>query len=147
MELRERRWRCGWSWARRSGGTGFDSLHHSSKKDPSLIMCAISEQKCAPGYALTVAHKRKMREVEEDCRRQGIAFLPMAAESFGGWHPVAEREVRKLAAALSRHSGQEEEEALCHLWGRLGILLQRGNAAILGNRVPTHPVADVNGEQ
>ena len=68
-------------------------------------------------------------------------------EENGGWHPVAEREVRKLAAALSRHSGQEEEEALCHLWGRLGILLQRGNAAILGNRVPTHPVADVNGEQ
>ena len=24
------------------------------------------------------------------------AFLPMVVESFGGWHEVAEREVRKL---------------------------------------------------
>ena len=94
-----------------------------------------------------VAHRRKLREAEEDCRRQGIAFLPMAAESFGGWHQVAEREVGKLAAALARHTGQEEGEALRHLWGRLGILLQRGNAAILGNRVPSYPTATMNGNQ
>ena len=66
----------------------------------------------------------------------------MAAESFGGWHQVAEGEVRKLVAALSC---QEEGEALRHLWGRLGILLQHGNVAILGNRVPTHPAAKANG--
>ena len=69
----------------------------------------------------------------------------MAAESFGGWHRVAEAEVKKLGAALARNTGQEEEEAVRHLWGRLGILLQRGNAAILGNRVPAHPSAAVNG--
>ena len=71
--------------------------------------------------------------------------MPLAAESFGGWHSVAEHEVKKLGAALSRNNGQEEEEAVRHLWGRLGILLQRGNAAILGNRVPTHPEPSVNG--
>ena len=27
------------------------------------------------------------------------AFLPMVVESFGGWHEVAEREVRKLGPA------------------------------------------------
>ena len=63
----------------------------------------------------------------------------------GGWHPVAEVELRKLAAALSRHTGQEEEEALRHLWGRLGTLMQSSNAAILGNRVPTHPAALISG--
>ena len=60
----------------------------------------------------------------------------MVAETFGGWHPGAEREVKKLGAALARHTGQEEGEAISHLWSRMGILLQRGNAAILGNRVP-----------
>ena len=45
---------------------------------------------------------------------------------------MAEREVKKLGAALARHTGQEEGEAISHLWGRLGVLLQRGNAAILG---------------
>ena len=70
----------------------------------------------------------------------------MAAESLGGWHPAAEKEVRKLGAALSRHGGQEEDEAQRHLWGRLGILLQRGNAAILGNRIPMYPSAVIDGQ-
>ena len=48
-------------------------------------------------------------------------------------------------AALARHTGQEEAEAISHLWGRLGILLQRGNAAILGNRVPALPDAHIDG--
>ena len=100
-----------------------------------------------PGHALAVVFQRKISGAEEDCRRQGIAFLPMSADSFGDWHPVAEREVKKLATALARHAGQEEGEALCHLWGRLGILLQRGNAAILGNRKPSHPTPNVNGKQ
>merc|ERR1712016_187413 len=74
-----------------------------------------------------------IRGAEEDCRQQGIAFFPLVAESLGGWHQSAEREVRKLGSALARHTGQLEGEAISHLWGRLGILLQRGNAAILAN--------------
>ena len=78
------------------------------------------------GYALSLA-----RGAAEDCRRQGIVFLPLAVESFGGWHSAVLGEVKKLGAALARQTGQEEGEAVGHLWGRLGILLQRGNAAIL----------------
>ena len=92
--------------------------------------------------ALNFAHDRKLRGAEEECRQQGIAFLLLVAESLGGWHQCAEREVKKLGSALARHTGQLEGEAIAHLWGRLGILLQRGNAAILGNRVPrptAHP--------
>ena len=74
---------------------------------------------------------KKARGAAEDCRRQGIAFLPLAVESFGGWHSAVLGEVKKLGAALARQTGQEEGEAVGHLWGRLGILLQRGNAAIL----------------
>ena len=69
----------------------------------------------------------------------------MVAESFGDWHNVAERKVKKLGAALARHTGQEEGEAISHLWGRLGVLLQKGNAAILGNGVPTFPGAMIDG--
>ena len=54
-------------------------------------------------------------------------------------HEVAEREVRKLGAALARHTGQEESEAIGHLWGRLWVEVQRGDAVILGNRVPSLP--------
>ena len=68
-----------------------------------------------PGHALTHAYERKMRGAEEDCRRQGIAFIPMAVESFGGWYGAAETEVRKLGAALARHTGQDDGEAVHHL--------------------------------
>ena len=98
-----------------------------------------------PGHALNFAHDRKLRGAEEECRHQGIAFLPLVAESLGGWHQCAEREVKKLGSALARHTGQLEGEAIAHLWGRLGILLQRGNAAILGNRVPNFPDCQVDG--
>ena len=98
-----------------------------------------------PGFALSFAYDRKIRGAEEDCQRQGIAFIPMVAESFGGWHTAAEREVKKLGAALARHTGQEEGQATGHLWGRLGILLQRGNAALLANRIPGLPNAIVDG--
>ena len=81
------------------------------------------------GHALNHAYDRKVNEAEELCRRQGIAFLPLVAETFGGWHAGAEREVKKLGAALARHTGQEEGEAISHLWSRMGILLQRGNAS------------------
>ena len=33
-----------------------------------------------------------------------------------------------------------------HLWGKLGMLLQRGNAAILANRVPTFPAPAIDGQ-
>ena len=57
------------------------------------------------GHALDYAHGRKANGAEEECRRQGIAFLPLVAETFGGWHTGAQREVKKLAAAFARHTG------------------------------------------
>ena len=80
------------------------------------------------GHALNHAYGRKLNGAEEECRRQGIAFLPIVAETFGGWHPEAGRQVKKLGAALVRHTGQEEGEAISHMWSRMGILLQRSNA-------------------
>ena len=97
------------------------------------------------GHALTHAFGRKMNGAFEECRRQGIAFLPIVAETFGGWHPEAGREVKKLGAALARHTRQEEGEVVSHMWSRMGILLQRGNAAILGNRIPALPGALIDG--
>ena len=82
------------------------------------------------------------------CFRRKLTLWPghlIVAETFGGWHPSAQREVKKLGSALARHTGQDEAEAVSHLWGRLGILLQRGNAAILGNQVPALPDPQIDG--
>ena len=71
--------------------------------------------------------------------------MPMVTESFGRWHEVAVKEVERLGAALIRQSGQNEDEAVRHLWGKLTILLQRGNAAILTNREPDFPAPAIDG--
>ena len=84
----------------------------------------------------------------EQRRSAGDRVLPSCLSwqrPLGGWHPDAKREVKKLGAALARHTGQEEGEAVSHLWSRLSILLQRGNAAILGNRNPAIPRAHIDG--
>ena len=95
---------------------------------------------------MSVAFDRKVREAGELCRQQGIAFLPIVAESMGGWHHTAVTEIKKLATALALHTGQEEGEAISHLFSRCSLLLQRGLAALLYNRVPAHPAAELNGQ-
>ena len=127
--------------------------HWAGGKDAAMDITVVTPLQVATmpgaattrGHALDFAYGRKMQGAAEECSRQGIAFQPLVAESFGGWHPGAQREVKKLGSALARHTGQLEGEAIAHLWGRLGILLQRGNAAILGNRVPNFPDCQVDG--
>ena len=101
-----------------------------------LQLATVVEAATTPGYALDLAYKRKMREVEEACRRQGIFFLPMALESLGGWHDVAVEQVRKLGGALAQHTGEEEGVVKQRLFQKLSIQLMKGNAAILTNHVP-----------
>ena len=72
-----------------------------------------------PGHALGVAFNRKMRGAEEECLRQGIRFMPVVAETLGGWDKVAIREIKKLAAAKARHLGNEEGEEVRKAFGRL----------------------------
>jgi hypothetical protein len=97
------------------------------------------------GAALEKAVKRKIQGAAEACRQQGLAFIPVAAETLGGLHTGAVEQVRRLGAALSRQTGQEEGEAKRHLFQRLSLHLMRGNAALLVNRSPDFPSPEVDG--
>ena len=99
------------------------------------------------GYALQRAFDRKVANAGEACRREGITFIPIAANTLGGWHPVATEQVKKLGIALARHQGQEEQEAVRHLHQRLSLVLMRGNAQLLVNRMPPDdlPEAEIDG--
>ena len=65
--------------------------------------------------------------------------------SASGWEEQGERQIKRLEAALARHTGQEEEEKTRHLFQRLAVLLVKGNAALFLNRVPCHPSAIIDG--
>ena len=62
----------------------------------------VAEAAITPGHAMSVAYERKMRGAGELCRGQGIAFIPIVAESLGGLHGIAAREIQKIGAALAR---------------------------------------------
>ena len=61
------------------------------------------------GHAVNQALKRKVTRVGEACRQEGIAFIPMAADTLGGWHTAAVEQVKKLGSALARQRGEDEQ--------------------------------------
>ena len=99
-----------------------------------------------PGYALSYAYNN-MQVTADLCDQQGIAFIPVVAESMGGWHRIALEQLRKLGSALARHTGQEEGETINHLLTRASVLLQKGLSALLLNRIPGHPAPAIGGVQ
>ena len=72
-------------------------------------------------------------------------FTPMPVEVLGGWGESGIEVVKRLGTALARHSGQEEAEVTRHLFGRLSILLMRGNSQMITARIPTHVNPTING--
>ena len=107
----------------------------------TLIQKAAEEQ----GYAANHAFLRKMRQSGEDCQANGVKFLPLAVETFGGWHSQAIPVISKLGKQLARHIGGEESLVQKHLWERLGILLMKGNAALILSRCPDEVPGEVDG--
>ena len=99
------------------------------------------------GAALEKAYTRKLQGTAEACRQQGLAFVPIAMEALGGLHKVTVTQIKMLAAALARHTGQDESEATRHLFQRVSLGLMRGNTAMLTSRGPDgdHPPGEVDG--
>jgi hypothetical protein len=53
---------------------------------------------------------------------------------------------RKPARAQARSTGKKEEDAIRHLFQRLGVLVVKGNAALLLNRIPSFPLPELDGD-
>ena len=101
------------------------------------------------GYALTYAYSWKVSRggVGAACQREGIVFLPLPVETLGGWHDTAVQQIKKLAAALSRQTGEEESVTTSHLYQKLSIHLMKGNSALLLNRFPNLPENHIDGSE
>ena len=99
------------------------------------------------GSAAGRRHGEKMSKYFEDCDREGIKFFPVVVEALGGWHEDAASLITRLARQLASHTGKEADEQIKYLFQRLGILLMRGNSALILNRTPIHVDAEVDGDQ
>ena len=72
----------------------------------------------------------------EACRKEGIVYVPIPMETLGCWHEATTKQVKKVASAQARQTGEEQSEVTRHLYQRMAVLLAMGNAAMLLNRAP-----------
>ena len=100
----------------------------------------------SPGHTLVTAFNDECRDYLQACEREGLAFIPLPVETLGGWHKKAVEQLKKLARAQARCTGKEEDDSVRHLFQRLGVLLVKGNAALLLNRIPSFPLPDIDGD-
>merc|ERR1711892_408983 len=96
----------------------------------------VAQAAITPGHALTTAYNRKMAQAGEACRREGIMFVPKPMETLRGWHEATTLQVKKIASAQARQTGEELSDVTRHLYQRMAaaVLLAMGNAAMLLNR-------------
>ena len=87
--------------------------------------------------AVAHAHKEKLRKYEARCSAEAITFLPLAVDTFGGWHKVGLKTITRLGRQLARNLGKDEDEVVRHLRQRLGVLIVRDNVAMTTSRHPT----------
>jgi hypothetical protein len=98
------------------------------------------------GAALETAVRQKMTKSYDKCRQAGVEFIPLAVETLGGWDQDAISNIRKLGHHLARHSSTDDSSTIRHLFQRLSIFLQRGNAILLLGRRPNFPPPDLVGD-
>ena len=67
-------------------------------------------------------------QYEARCSAEAITFLPLAVDTFGGWHKVGLKTITRLGRQLARNLGKDEDEVVRHLRQRLGVLIVRHNA-------------------
>ena len=105
----------------------------------------IRQAATSPGHALNIAYNRKMDQSGEACRKENMVFLPLPMETLGGWHEQTVKAVKKLAAAQARQTGEDQSDTTRHLVQKLAVLLARGNASLLLNRMPSFSSPDITG--
>ena len=71
----------------------------------------------------------------------------MPFETFGGLHQRSVSVITKISRALSSHSERPTSEVTSHLFQRLGVLLAKGNSALILSRAPKPPSQDLDGDQ
>ena len=89
-----------------------------------------------PGYALQHRYAEKERKYGDACHAEGIVFKPMPVEVLEGFHEVSISIVKQLGRALALAGGQDDGEVTRHLFGRLSVLLMRGNSQLVLSRYP-----------
>jgi hypothetical protein len=126
-------------------------------RDVCLDVCVVSPQQVAlvqqaareGGGDVAVKHafKAKMRKYEDRCAAEGLSFLPLAVDSYGGWHARSLEALTKLGRQVARVVGKREDEAVMQLRQRAAVLHVRDSVEMIRSRCPTVIPAEIDGDE
>jgi hypothetical protein len=88
------------------------------------------------GAAIEARKKSKLNQYFKQCQAVGIEFVPLIVETLGGWDPEAVNHLIRIGHQAGRRSAADEGTACRHLFQRLAVHLQKGNATLLLGRRP-----------
>ena len=92
----------------------------------------LGQASLAAGHAATEyeARKRSYLNTEEECSHQGILFVPLVAESSGGWGETALATFRRIAKLASGRGGlsSPKQAVLPRLLERLSVSIRSAKA-------------------
>ena len=80
----------------------FDLAITSPQRQDALVQAATTK---GAGASMYEAHKRSHLDTYEECRQQGIAFIPLVAEPSGGWEASALSTFSKWAKLATKRGG------------------------------------------
>jgi hypothetical protein len=75
------------------------------------------------------------------CRSVGVHFVPIVAESLGGWSEEAISTIKSISRLQGQRLGIPPPDSTRHLFQRLAISLWKGNATLWIHRQPIRPAA------
>ena len=120
------------SWSHGSPAA-FDLAITSPHRQDIVLQASTKTGAAAEAYE---QFKRLYLDTARDCMRQGIAFIPLIAETSGGWGPAAQCVFKALARSVSIVSGREPSQELLEHRQALSILISVANARAIFRRDP-----------
>jgi hypothetical protein len=97
------------------------------------IMIQAAERAGAAATAYET-HKRNHLNTDVECTRQGVTFIPMVAESSGGWGPEGLKTLRQLAKTAAANSGRSDDVTMGQLLQRLCVVIRSAKARAILRR-------------
>ena len=96
---------------------------------------ALKRQPPSPNLPLEIAEDRKISYARGRCERRGVEFLPLVADSFGGFSPVALGAISRVAKEARLRRGRDADTTISNITQRLQVALFKGVARQLLRRV------------
>ena len=88
------------------------------------------------GYAANQYSESKRAKAANSALFEGSVFLPLIAETFGGWHNVAVEQLKRIACSVASQTHQAVGLETQRLFQRLANTIQKHNATMIGLRIP-----------